>query len=152
MKKMVYFDMDGTIADFYGVDGWLDCLIAHDTRPYEVARPLFSAEQFAAMAQILQSAGFGIGIISWCSKENNKDFNAEIRKAKKAWLAKFFPYAEEIHVVSYGVPKWSIVRPENRVNTILFDDEEQNLSAWEKHGGKAVTAEKLFELIKKGGF
>ena len=152
MKKMVYFDMDGTIADFYGVDGWLDCLIAHDTRPYEVAKPLFSTEQFTAMVQVLQSAGFGIGIISWCSKENNKGFNAEIRKVKKAWLSKHFPYAEEIHIVAYGVPKWSLVRPENRANTILFDDEEQNLSAWEKHGGKAVTAEKLIDLIQKGGF
>ena len=152
MKKMVYFDMDGTIADFYGVDGWLDCLMAHDPRPYAVAEPLFTAEQFAEIVQILQSAGFGIGIISWCSKENNKGFNAEIRKAKKAWLSEHFPYAEEIHIVAYGVPKWSLVRPENRANTILFDDEEQNLSAWEKHGGKAVMAEKLIDLIQKGGF
>ena len=74
-------------------------------------------------------AGFGIGIISWCSKENNKDFNAKIRKVKKAWLSKHFPYAEEIHIVAYGVPKWSLVRPENRANTVLFDDEEQNLTA-----------------------
>lgn len=44
MKKMAYFDMDGTIANFYGVDGWLDCLTAHDPRPYAVAEPLFTAE------------------------------------------------------------------------------------------------------------
>ena len=24
MYKAIYFDMDGTIADLYGVDGWLD--------------------------------------------------------------------------------------------------------------------------------
>ena len=70
MKKMAYFDMDGTIANFYGVDGWLDCLMAHDPRPYAVAEPLFTAEQFAKIVQILQAQGFGIGIISWCSKEN----------------------------------------------------------------------------------
>lgn len=90
MKKMAYFDMDGTIANFYGVDGWLDCLMAHDPRPYTIAEPLFTAEQFAKIVQILQAQGFGIGIISWCSKENHKGFNAEIRKAKKEWLAKFF--------------------------------------------------------------
>ena len=65
MKKMAYFDMDGTIANFYGVDGWLDCLTAHDPRPYAVAEPLFTAEQFAKIVQILQAQGFGIGIISW---------------------------------------------------------------------------------------
>lgn len=91
MKKMAYFDMDGTIANFYGVDGWLDCLMAHDPRPYAVAEPLFTAEQFAEIVQILQAQGFGIGIISWCSKENNKGFNAEIRKAKRRGLQGFSP-------------------------------------------------------------
>ena len=28
MTKAIYFDMDGTIADLYGVDGWLDSLVA----------------------------------------------------------------------------------------------------------------------------
>ena len=27
MKKMLCFDMDGTIADLYGVDGWLKDLM-----------------------------------------------------------------------------------------------------------------------------
>ena len=26
MTKAIYFDMDGTIADLYAVDGWLDKL------------------------------------------------------------------------------------------------------------------------------
>ena len=34
MAKKIYFDMDGTIADFYGVDGWLADLEAHNVRPY----------------------------------------------------------------------------------------------------------------------
>ena len=36
----IWFDMDGTIADLYGVDGWLDNLINEDTRPYDIAKPL----------------------------------------------------------------------------------------------------------------
>jgi hypothetical protein len=35
-NKTLVFDMDGTIADFYGVTGWLDYLKAEDTTPYEV--------------------------------------------------------------------------------------------------------------------
>lgn len=29
----IWFDMDGTIADLYGVDGWLEMLIAEDPTP-----------------------------------------------------------------------------------------------------------------------
>lgn len=41
MNKTLVFDMDGTIADFYGVDGWLDDLHASNPRPYEEALPLW---------------------------------------------------------------------------------------------------------------
>ena len=36
----INFDMDGTIADLYGVENWLDYLIAEDTTPYTEAEPL----------------------------------------------------------------------------------------------------------------
>ena len=47
MKKMVYFDMDGTIAHYYGVHGWLDCRTAHDPNPNSLAETLFTADYFA---------------------------------------------------------------------------------------------------------
>ena len=37
MLKMICFDMDGTIADLYGVDGWLEKLRAYDATPYLTA-------------------------------------------------------------------------------------------------------------------
>ena len=33
MRKVIVFDMDGTITDFYGVEGWLDDLHASNPRP-----------------------------------------------------------------------------------------------------------------------
>ena len=36
----IWFDMDGTIANLYGVDGWLSALNAFDPSPYEIAKPL----------------------------------------------------------------------------------------------------------------
>ena len=35
--RTIYFDMDGTIANLYGVDGWLDMIINRDATPYKVA-------------------------------------------------------------------------------------------------------------------
>ena len=37
-NKTIVFDMDGTIADLYGVKGWLNYLRNEDTTPYEKAR------------------------------------------------------------------------------------------------------------------
>ena len=39
MTTTIFFDMDGTIADLYGVENWLDYLIASDVLPYEIAKP-----------------------------------------------------------------------------------------------------------------
>lgn len=147
--KTAYFDMDGTIANFYGVKNWLDYLENHDTFPYRNAPPIFTASEIEILISSLLEQDYRIGIISWCSKEGDKDFNKEIRKAKRAWLSKFFPFAHEIHIVAYGVPKWSLVKPDERQDSILFDDEAQNLEDWEKHGGKAVDAKDILGLIKE---
>lgn len=147
--KTAYFDMDGTIANLYSVENWLDYLTNHDTFPYRNAPPIFTASEIEKVVVSLLDKGYHIGVISWCSKEGDKDFNKEIRKAKRAWLSKFFPFAHEIHIVAYGVPKWSLVKPEERQDSILFDDEAQNLEDWEKHGGKAVNAKDILKLIKE---
>ena len=39
MRKQINFDMDGTLVDFYGVEGWLDDLMNRNTRPYREAKP-----------------------------------------------------------------------------------------------------------------
>ena len=39
-RKMICFDMDGTLADLYGVQDWLDYLIEEDETPYLIAEPM----------------------------------------------------------------------------------------------------------------
>ena len=36
--RTIYFDMDGTIADLYGNENWLDYLEHEMTKPYRNAR------------------------------------------------------------------------------------------------------------------
>ena len=47
MNITINFDMDGTIADLYGVENWLEMLIAEDTTPYAVATPLLRLSALA---------------------------------------------------------------------------------------------------------
>ena len=46
MRKVVYFDMDGTLCDFYGVSGWLDYLIWFPINVGNSQTPNQAEEQF----------------------------------------------------------------------------------------------------------
>lgn len=138
----IYFDMDGTIADFYGVDGWLAHLEAEETTPYEIAKPLIRFSTLARILHRLQKAGYQIGIISWCSRGGSPDFNDRIAAVKRKWLTKHLPSVEFdiIHIVPYGTPKNIF----NAGNDILFDDEEPNRRAWT---GNAYRQDEIFNIL-----
>ena len=55
--KTIYFDMDGTIANLYGVENWLDDLLTENTFPYENAEPMFNAEILNKILENLQASG-----------------------------------------------------------------------------------------------
>ena len=125
----IWFDMDGTIADLYGVENWLPMLRASDPTPYLVARPLVNLSALARMLNKLQKQGYEIGVISWTSKTGTPDYNAAVTAAKYAWLSKHLPSVDfdEIHVVPYGTPKQVFAHSDN---DILFDDEAKNRENW----------------------
>ena len=129
MTKAIYFDMDGTIANLYGVDGWLDMLIARDETPYAVAEPMVRLSSLARILNRLQKNGFTIGVVSWLAKNSTNEYDERVTNAKKEWLAKHLKSVQfdEIHIVEYGTPKQNIV---NYPNGILFDDEEGNRDNW----------------------
>ena len=140
----IYFDMDGTIADLYGVEGWLDYLIASDPYPYEMARPLVKLNSLARILNRLQREGYKIGIISWLSKNSNADYDARVTKAKMTWLHKHLASVrfDEINIVRYGTPKQIFAKT---ADDILFDDEERNRINWT---GKAFDVNAILEVLK----
>ena len=82
MTKAIYFDMDGTIANFYGVDGWLQDLINQNTRPYKEAKVLVNMNSLARVLNRLQRNGYEIGIISWLSKSGTQEYNEAVANVK----------------------------------------------------------------------
>lgn len=144
MTTTIFFDMDGTIADFYGVENWLDYLIASDTLPYEIAKPLVKLNSLARILNRLQRNGYKIGIISWLSKNGTDDYNDAVTETKKNWLKKHLASVEfdEIHIVKYGTPKQMFAKTKN---DILFDDEEKNRNNWT---GKAFDVNAIIEILK----
>ena len=140
----IWFDMDGTIADLYSVEGWLPMLRAYDPTPYMMAKPMLRLSTLAYMLNKLKAQGYRVGVISWGSKVSTPEYLAAVTAAKIAWLTKHLPSVDfdEIHVVPYGMPKQDF----KRNNTdILFDDEKQNRDGW---GENAHTEAEIMEILK----
>lgn len=128
-NRTIVFDMDGTIADFYGVDGWLDYLKAENTTPYEVAKPLYKMDYLNALLTLLKTQGWRIVVTTWLAKGGSKEYNDRTRKAKLEWLARHnFPY-DEIHLVKYGTTKANCTRKIGGYQ-VLVDDNENVRKGW----------------------
>ena len=144
MRITINFDMDGTIADLYGVENWLDYLIAENPFPYENACPLLRLSALARRLNALQKQGYELAIISWLSKNGSDTYNAIVAEAKREWLKKHLPSVawDKIIIVPYGTPK------ENFCNSpfdVLFDDEERNRTNWT---GKAFDVNNIMEILR----
>ena len=148
MKKMnitINFDMDGTIADLYGVENWLEYLLAEDTTPYAVATPLVRLATLARRLNTLQRNGYEIAVISWLSKSGSDEYNAKVAEVKLDWLKKHLPSVawDRITIVPYGTPKQNFC---NNPLDVLFDDEERNRENWT---GRAYDVQNILEILRE---
>ena len=144
MVRSIVFDLDGTLANLYAVEGWLPMLRAEDTTPYTLAEPMMRMNVLARVLNDLKRKGFKVGIVSWTAKNGTIEYNERVRKAKIKWLKNHLKSVQfdEIHIVEYGTPKHEIV---NDKNGILFDDEEPNRVGWT---GTAFDVDNIIEVLK----
>jgi hypothetical protein len=142
MTRQINFDMDGTIANLYAIDGWLECIIARDTKPYVEAEPLVNLSALARVLNRLQREGWEINIISWLAKNSTNDYDARVTEAKIGWLKKHLPSVKwnNINIVAYGTPKQTVGQG------ILFDDEKPNRDSW---NGTAYDVNDIINTLKK---
>lgn len=141
MTNKIWFDMDGTIADLYGVENWLPMLINSDPTPYAVAAPLVHLATLARMLNRAQAQGYEIGVISWLSKSSTPDYDEKVKAAKLAWLARHLPSVkwDAVLIVAYGTNKLAATG-----GGILFDDEDKNRATW---GEGAHTPDEIFKVL-----
>ena len=136
--RMIVWDMDGTIADLYGVDGWLEKLRSENPLPYEIAKPLWDMERLANIIRGLQAIGVEQRIVTWLSMDSSEEYKTETRRAKKEWLEQFdFPF-DHFHGVQYGATKADSVRKflADDETAILIDDSAKVRKGW--HLGETV--------------
>lgn len=128
-NKILVFDMDGTIADFYGVNGWLDYLHESNPTPYVVAEPIWDTIKLNSYLNMLKAYGWTVVVTSWLANNSTKDYDRAVRQAKLDWLENMgFPY-DEIHLVKYGTTKANCTRKHGGYQ-ILIDDNDKVRKGW----------------------
>ena len=146
MNKTLVFDMDGTIADFYGVEGWLDDLHAENTRPYSQAEPLWDMVELVEILNQLKALGWRIVVTSWLANGSSKIFEDATRIAKRKWLKRYNFPCDEIHLVKYGTTKANCTRKHGG-NQILFDDNAKVRKGWNLGETVDPTAENIIDFL-----
>lgn len=148
MAKAIYFDMDGTLANLYGVENWLEKLRAYDASPYAEAEVLLNMQALAHRLNKLQENGYTIGIISWLSKESTTAYDMAATAMKMAWLEKHLRSVnwDEIHIVAYGKRKSKLAQIKDGY---LFDDNESVRREWIKNNpnGWAFDVDNILEVL-----
>ena len=144
----IYFDLDGTLADFYSVDNWLQKILENDSSPYREARPLYNFSYLAKLIHKCQKKGIEFSIISWGSKNSTENFLTAVADEKRQWLKTHLPSVSfsQIIVVPYGTPK------ENYKNShfdILFDDEQTNRKNWKNGAFEPQYIIPILKLLAK---
>ncbi len=148
--KMICFDMDGTIADLYGVEGWLEMLREENARPYEIARPMWNMAELNEVLKMLQMNGVEIRVITWLSMDSSEDYKEKTRQAKLEWLEKQgFPF-NKFHGIAYGTTKANCVRKYLDLNeqAILIDDNAKIRQGWNWGATIDPTTENIIDILK----
>lgn len=128
MKKL-FFDMDGTVADLYGREGWLESLQLEESGMFLNLKPLFNPRTFSTICQKLISQGWSIGIITWLPLNASIQYMEVVAKEKWLWAMRFMPYISEFHTLPYGTPK-QYASFQKAQQMVLVDDNYEVCEMW----------------------
>ena len=104
MKLKILFDLDGTVADLYGRDDWLEKLRA-EVPIYEELEPLVDMVELTTIAERLVEKGVEFGVVTWLSMGASVDYEFVTAMEKFRWCQKYMPYISEFEAQPYGTPK-----------------------------------------------
>lgn len=151
MLKMICFDMDGTIADLYGVPNWLEMLRMYSPAPYAIANPLLDMRDLADLLYAIRARGVEIRVITWLSKETNDEYDKKVAETKREWLQSYGLPIDYFHAISYGTPKADVVRSalKDDETAIIFDDDMRVLTNWDLGTAYNPKVVNICEILQK---
>ena len=147
MKLKILFDLDGTVADLYGRDDWLEKLRA-EVPIYEELEPLVDMVELTTIAERLVEKGVEFGVVTWLSMGASVDYEFVTAMEKFRWCQKYMPYISEFEAQPYGTRKQTNY---HHCKCILIDDNAEVRQSFETpHRRKTFDAnEDICEFLTK---
>lgn len=143
MSTSVYFDMDGTLADLYNFDKWLEYIECENETPFYNCEPIGDTSLLNKLIEDAKNVCSVVGVITWLPKNASRSFCKKVEKAKKAWLKIHFPSIplENVHVLPYGEPKQHAnIKRSQRL--VLVDDNAKVREEWRTTKQRIAISEK----------
>ena len=128
MKK-IYFDMDGTVYDLYGMENWLEMLRNEEKGAFTLGKSLVDMDKLKKVCMELIGIGYQIGIITWLPMGASLEYSEVCTKEKREWAEENMPYISEFYALEYGTPKQ--YAPARRAAEMwLVDDSKEVREMW----------------------
>ena len=128
MKK-IYFDMDGTVYDLYGMKNWLEMLRNEEKSAFTLGKPLVDMDRLKKVCMELIGIGYQIGIITWLPMGASLEYCEVCTEEKRKWAEENMPYISEFYALEYGTPKQ--YAPARRASEMwLVDDSKEVREMW----------------------
>ena len=119
MKKIVYLDMDGTIADLYGQQAWLQQLELETEGLFLKCEPFITE---AILYEYFPVEKYELRICSMTPPNASKKYCQMVIAEKNQWLDKFFPTIQMRIYLPYGLDK---NLNDESIYHVLVDDNEK---------------------------
>lgn len=149
MKK-IYFDMDGTVADLYNSENWLNKLRNEEPGAFRFLKPMVNMDALASVCYQLMQQGYSFGIITWLPMDASYEYEKVCEEEKKDWAEEYMPWVSEFYAQSYGVPK-QYAPSKRAMEMILVDDNSEVRAMWntEKQRKSIDATGNIIEELKK---
>ena len=151
MSNIVFFDMDGTIVDLYGVENVFKRLDNGDAAPYAEAKAI---PNMIAELHRYKAEGKKVVIITALGRhpQDAAYDTAAMDEAtiinKKKWLADNGIVVDGFHAVPYGTDKYEVAVREygaEGANGTIVDDDDRVLAKWFGPKVKAIPENKMIK-------
>ena len=140
MNKIVYFDMDGTISDLYGVTNVFKRLDSLDANVYYEAKPI---DKYINMLKEFHNMGYKVVILSCLGMISDKQFDEDTICNKNKWLDEYVgkQYIDERIYIPNTKHKEQYIKEYG----ILVDDDTRVLCNWNYDRIQAINDNKAIK-------
>lgn len=129
MTKRIYFDLDGTIADLYNEENWLEKLLGEKRNLFRNLKTMHDKNKIVNVLSQLSAKGYEISVITWTPKNVSDDYIKIVEKEKIEWIKEHFPIITDVHCLAYGTPKQN-AKIKKAKEMILIDDNLEVVEMW----------------------